>query len=247
MDNKLYKTLINIGLSENEAKVYLNALSLGKTTILKISRASEVKRTTIYNVIESLKQLGLIRIEQKGWKTYYAAENPERLEGIMERKRKELKENLDEFKALYNIEGGSSLIKYYEGSEAIKNIHLDLLDELKIGDDYFVISDSVKWMSVDQKFFEKFIEKRSRKKLNNKLLLQDSDIARAYKKNEKVYNMKIKIFPQNIKLSALLTITPSKIIIHQNTSPIMAMVIENQNIIRFHKEIFGFMWQAVKD
>lgn len=245
MDNKLYKVLLDIGLSENEANVYLSALSTGKTTILSLSKASEVKRTTVYSVVESLKQMGLMKIEQIGWKTYYSAENPEKLERIMENKRKELQETLGDFKSLYSIEGGSSLIKYYEGIEAVKNIHLDLLDEVKFGEDYWVISDSAKWMSVDKKFFENFVEKRAQKKLNNKLLLQDSEIARRYKQNETAYNMQVKIFPQDINLSASLTITPHKILIHQTTPPVMVMAIENKNIIRLHKELFDFMWKAI--
>lgn len=246
MDNKLYKTLIDVGLSDNEAKVYLNSLNLGKTTILSLSKASEVKRTTVYSVVESLKKLGLMKIEQIGWKTYYSAENPEKLERIIENKRKELQETLGDFKSLYSTEGGSSLIKYYEGIEAVKNIHLDFLDEVKFGEDYWVISDSAKWMSEDQKFFENFVEKRAQKKLNNRLLLQDSEIARRYKQNETVYNMQIKLFPQDVKLSASISITPQKILIHQTTPPVIAMVIENKNIIRLHKELFEFMWKSIQ-
>lgn len=244
--NNLQKNLIEMGLSENEATVYLNALSLGKTTILKISKASEIKRTTVYSAVESLKQMGLMKIEQIGWKTFYSAENPDKLERIIENRKQKLQESLPDLKALYSAEGGSSLIKYYEGVEAVKNIHLDLLDEVKFGEDYWVISDSAKWMSEDQKFFEKFVEKRANKKLNNRLLLQDSEIARKYKQNETVYNMQIKIFPQEIQLSASITITPYKILIHQTTPPVMVMAIENKNIIRLQKELFNFMWNSIK-
>jgi sugar-specific transcriptional regulator TrmB len=246
MDNGLQKTLIEMGLSENEANVYLNSLSLGRTTILKISKASETKRTTVYSAVESLKKMGLMKIEQVGWKTFYSAEDPEKLEKIIETKKQELQKSLPDLKSLYSTEGGSSLIKYYEGIEAIKNIHEETLEEMKIGEDYFVISDSTKWMSADKKFFEKFVGKRSRKKLNNKLLLQDSEIARIYKQNEEIHNMKIKLFPKSMELSGSITITPNKILIHQTTPPVMVMAIENKNIIRLQKELFNFMWSSIK-
>jgi sugar-specific transcriptional regulator TrmB len=246
MDNKIQKTLIEMGLSENEASVYLSSLSLGRTTILKISKASEIKRTTVYSAVESLKQMGLMKLEQVGWKTFYSAEDPEKLEKIIENKKQELQKSLPDLKSLYSTEGGSSLIKYYEGIEAIKNIHEETLDEMKIGEDYLVISDSVKWMSVDKKFFEKFVEKRASKKLNNKLLLQDSEIAQQYKQNENIYNMEIKIFPKDIDLSGSITITPNKILIHQTTPPVMVMAIENKNIIRLQKQLFDFMWSSIK-
>ena len=53
-DEKLLTILKNIGLSETEANVYLTALSLGPTTILKIARGSGVKRTSVYDVVSAL-------------------------------------------------------------------------------------------------------------------------------------------------------------------------------------------------
>ena len=66
----------------------------------------------------------------------------------MIKKRQELKENLSDFSALYNMEKGGGLIKYYEGIEAVKNVHDEILDEMRPGDDYSVISDSKKWMEL---------------------------------------------------------------------------------------------------
>ena len=47
----LAKILIDLGLTENEAKVYVAALSLGPATILKIAQAAAIKRTTVYFVV----------------------------------------------------------------------------------------------------------------------------------------------------------------------------------------------------
>ena len=101
---KLTNILENLGLTENEAKVYLASLSLGQSTILKISRTAEIKRTTIYSVIESLKQKGLMKIEIKGWKKLFVAESPEKLDVMIKNRREELKSSLPEFLALYNLQ-----------------------------------------------------------------------------------------------------------------------------------------------
>lgn len=89
--NKLFTTLTNLGLTEKEAKVYLANLALGPTTILQITRGAELKRTTVYSIIESLKQKGLINIEARGFKKLFVAENPERLESILEEKNNKIK------------------------------------------------------------------------------------------------------------------------------------------------------------
>lgn len=65
---KLLETLKDIGLDESEAQVYLTSLSLGPTTVLRIARGGETKRTTVYGIIESLKNKGLMKVELKGLK-----------------------------------------------------------------------------------------------------------------------------------------------------------------------------------
>ena len=58
--------LIDFGLSEHEALVYLSSLMLGPSTVNKIAKHSGVKRTTVYPVVESLKRKGIMNIQLKG-------------------------------------------------------------------------------------------------------------------------------------------------------------------------------------
>jgi sugar-specific transcriptional regulator TrmB len=106
--NQLIKTLSSFGLSKNDALVYVAGLSLGPSTILKLSKEAGIKRTTTYSVVESLKQKGLIFVEQKGWKQYYVSENPEKLKSIIERKKENLQESLPSLLSLYNMHGYDS-------------------------------------------------------------------------------------------------------------------------------------------
>lgn len=246
-ENKLIETLKDIGLSENEAKVYFAALSLGPATILNIARAAEVKRTTVYSVVDSLKQKGLLTIELKGLKQLYVAENPEKLEAILENRKNEFKNNLPEFLAMYNLKGGESFIKYYEGLEATKLIYEDLLKEIRPHEDYLVMGNQERWLELDPKFLQNFIEKRAKLNINIRLLFQDSKLAREHKKFEKNYNEKVKIMPAGTTLAVNSVIIPSKLVIHQLTPPIMAIVIENKSIIQMHKELFEIIWKSISE
>jgi len=61
----LNKELEKIGLSKKEAKVYLACLELSEATIGQISKKSGVKRTTVYDIVESLKEKSLISSSTK--------------------------------------------------------------------------------------------------------------------------------------------------------------------------------------
>ena len=244
--DKLLKILNSLGLSENEAKVYLAAMSLGPTTILQISRAAQIKRTTVYSVIESLKQKGLITIEFKGWKKKFVAADPSKLEAIIEQKRQDLINSLPEFTSLYNLKESEGIFKYYEGLEAVKIIYEDLLKEVKAHDYYLVVANQEKWLELDKKFFINFIKKRAKLNLDTRLLFEDSKIAKEHKAKEQIFNQQVKILPKKTKINIDLIITPQKIVIHQLIPPIMAIVIENKSIIQMQKEFFEIMWKAIK-
>lgn len=246
-NNKLTNILQNLGLSENEAKVYLATLSLGLTTILRIAKSAEVKRTTVYSVVESLKLRGLISEELKGWKRYFVAENPEKLEKVLDEKRNNFQNLLPEFLALQNLKGSDALIKYYQGLEAVKNIYNDLLDEIKAHEDYLVIAAQEQWFNLDPKYFQNFIKKRAKLPINIRLLMIDSLISREHQKQEQIFNEKIKILPKNTSLTTNLVITPQKVVIHQLIPPIMAIVIENKSIIQMHQELFEIIWKSIRN
>ncbi len=144
-NTKLNNLLQEIGLNKKESAVYLSAISLGPTTILKISRDSGVKRTTAYSVIESLKKKGLMFIEIGLFKTIYKAEHPNKLSLIIEEKKIKLENLTPELLSLYNLKSSGSKISYYEGFESIKILYLSLLGEVKKDDDYFVITNQKSW------------------------------------------------------------------------------------------------------
>lgn len=245
-NNHLTKILQDIGLSENQAKVYLAALSLGPSTILKIARAAQLKRTTVYSIIESLKQKGLVNIELKGFKQLFVAGHPEKLESILETQKEKLKKFLPEFSALYNLKESGSFIKYYEGLESVKSLYNELLKEVKPREYFLGISNSELWYNLDPVFFHDFIERRAKLNIDIRLLLQDSKIAREHKELEKNYNEKVKILPPDTSFGVSTAIIPNKIIFHQTKPSVLAIVVENQNIIQSQKELFEIIWNSIK-
>jgi HTH-type transcriptional regulator, sugar sensing transcriptional regulator len=244
-NNKLLQILEELGLTENEAKVYLSALSLGPTAIQNIATAAETKRTTVYSVVDALKQKGLMNVEFKGLKKLYVVEDPQKLENILETKQLKFKKILPEFEALYNLKGGQSLIKYYEGLEGVRTVYNALLRDTHAGDQYNVISNTEYWYNLDQVFFQNFLERRAQKKLHIRLLLQNSPFVQKLKQQSDFYKHEVKILPTRTSLTTNLIIIPNRVVIQQLNPPIMGVTIENKSIITMHQEMFEIMWKAI--
>ncbi len=247
-NEKLLKLLEDIGLNNNEAQVYLASLSLGSTTVLKISKLSGIKRSTVYDVIESLKNKGLMNIELKGWKQFYKAENPERLASVLEERNRSFSAKLPELMSLYSLKGGQSSIKYYTGLKSMKQIYLDTLNEVKKGDEYLIITNQEKWFNLDSEFWMKeYIQERAKLPCKTRLISTDSPIAREHKKFQKNYNSEFKIFPEDTEINVDTVLTPYKLIVVDLTHPLTTLVIENKNIIQLQKQTFEMIWRSIPE
>lgn len=243
----LVKTITDLGLSENEAKVYLAALALGSTTVLQISRKASVKRTTVYPVLESLKTKGLITSQAYGFKKRYVAEDPEKLKEILNAKRNNLQESLPLLASIQKLTTTEGISKFYEGLPAIKTLYDSVLSTLEENDDYLIIGNHEIWYNLDPVYFRSFMERRSQialaKNIETKLLLQDSELSRIRKEKDNYPDETIKIIPKNITIDTNLVITPRQLIIHQMKGKEVAIVIENPYIIETHRQIFNVLWE----
>ncbi len=239
-------TLIDFGLSEYESMVYLASLSLGPSTVGEIAKKSGVKRTTVYPVIESLKQKGIMSVKIIGLKSLFQAENPDKLEIIIEQKAKKLKNMIPELTALQNLTGNESIIKYYEGVAGVKTVYDSILDGLKPGDEYLIVSDMERFLKMDREYFENFIRRRVKYNLVVKTIIQDTPDARHYKTIEKNTNQEIKIFDKSVDLTANLVILPNKVVITQIVDPIISILIENKSIVELHRQQFYIIWNSIK-
>ena len=243
--NKLLKTLLDWGLSPNEAAVYTSTLALGSASVGKVAAQANLKRSTVYGVLDTLKQKGLIAVEVRGLKQVFVAESPEMLLQIAESRKKELEDNLPGLLGLYSNDSKSDTIKYYEGVRAVRSVYEQLLSGCQPGDDYLVISNQEQWYNLDEEYAQKFVERRAKLRLNIRMLLQDSETAQRFKKFERNYNLSVRILPNDTEIHTNLVITPQRVVVQQLTFPIVALVIENKSIIQMHQQLFGIIWDSL--
>ncbi|MBP6884973.1 MAG: hypothetical protein KBC17_04120 [Candidatus Pacebacteria bacterium] len=245
-NDKLLAALREFGLEESEANIYLSALSLGATTVLKLSKATGVKRTTVYEVIDSLTTKGLMKKEIRGFKTLYAAEHPDRLQNALEERRVALSRILPELEGIFNLKGTEGAIKYYEGIQAIRNIYDDLLKDLKPHEYYYAISNVAEWYDVQgDTFIEKHVEERSHMRVNTKLVFVDSPAAQKRKSTGRNFNEEVKLLPKDSDFHVDLVITPHKLVMFQLKQPLVAIVIENTSIIKIQQAMFELIWKGL--
>src|SRR3989344_4183249 len=130
----MFEKLKHLGLSENEAKIYMAMLELGPSVVVEIARKAQINRPTTYVQIESLKKKGLVSTQAKGKKQLFIAESPDKLELLIEgelkaveNKKNELNNFLPELLNLFNTSDQRPHVKFFEGKEGILALQKEFL------------------------------------------------------------------------------------------------------------------------
>ena len=125
-NNILIKDLVDYGLSEKEAQMYIALLELEIAPVNEVAKKADVNRSSAYVVLESLKEKGLVAVSDDASVQQFVASSPEvllrtakdssqRQAHVLER----LKEIVPELKGLHKGLKKKPKVIVYEGKEGL--------------------------------------------------------------------------------------------------------------------------------
>lgn len=91
----LINLMINAGFSQSQAQVYIELVKQKETTASNLCRATGVKSSRIYNILNELEQLGLIMVLNTSPKQYIVVPLAEGLSNLQELSKKEFNRKKD--------------------------------------------------------------------------------------------------------------------------------------------------------
>jgi HTH-type transcriptional regulator, sugar sensing transcriptional regulator len=237
---KLDKILINYGLTEKQAKIYLACLELDSAPVQKIALKSALPRTTVYEVLELLKRKSLVSYFLKKKVKYFTAQDPNKLIKIAQNNVDDLKESLPQFNAMFGQSRNKPTTRFYEGKQGMKIILEEILDEAK---------EIMSFVSADDLFselgddFYKFVEKRFKKKIPVKVLFsQDTPKARERQKLGPSQLRQVKILSGEFEHQGQVLVWGNKIAMFSFTNDYVAVVIESKNLAQVQRAMFNYLW-----
>ena len=112
------QTLKNLGLTDQEVRIYLASLELGAASVQKVATRANIKRPTAYVIAKTLIDKGFMGsfVDRSGIKL--TAEAPEKLLTISKRRQEDLTNILPQLQALQATKTDKPQITYYEGKNA---------------------------------------------------------------------------------------------------------------------------------
>jgi len=243
--------LQQLGLTENEAKVYLSLLKLGQTTAGPIVDDSKVTRSKIYDLLERLKTKGLVSYVIKGATRHYSAADPSAVLQYIENKKEQLEKEktmmeklLPQLLLQQNLAKEKKFAEVFVGIRGMENAFLELARSFNAKDIYYALGASPgENQQQMQLFFTRLHKKRVEKKVKSFILFNEQSRG-LFHEQEKSKFVKAKYLSQS---------TPTAINVYKDitiiavlTSEPTTILIKNQETAQTFREFFETMWKEGK-
>lgn len=252
MDSNSAKQQISeLGISLNASEVYIDLLGAGLSTVLQISKRTNISRATVYRALDELISAELVHLDGQN-NALYKAENYHRLQellSIQEKKISNMQSNLpDLFGYLLNVSGpssGTSSIKYYEGQKGLEEVTRNTLAAKGM----FRILELDNLNAFLDRDFAEFIRRESCRrrimvhKITNRRKFDDFTNVEGYiGKWIETRHIEPRKLPINVEMS----IYNDTVVIYDYRADIFCVEINNENLASMQRGMFDFIWKSSK-
>ena len=248
IDLKLRK----LGLTDYESKVYLALLDIGEGTSGDIIKKAEIHTGKIYEILESLKNKGLISEITKNNIKRYSATEPKRIYDYLNVKKKELEKTEQDISEIMPIllEKVKSAnkkpikIEVYTGFEGFKTAFSKEINKYSKNTEVLVfgIQPKIKYDKKISDFFTYKVYPERRRK--NVLTRKIKDIATINQKSSSKYPKKVKYL--EYKSLTIVEVYKELVLIESYLENPIILVIESEEVARGFKDQFEMLWKTAK-
>jgi len=233
---------MDIGLSKNEAKIYLALNELGSTTIGDISKKSNIHRSNVYDAIEGLVQKGLASFILKDNVKYYQPTDSSNLFNMIQEKQEKVKNLLPRLELLQSLSNEKSEASVQEGLAAARRA-MDSF--LKHNDTILVMGVSSNVGHLIGPFLENFHKRRIERKIVMKHIY-NSDAYERIKFLKSLKYTEVRILPSEYNSPVATNVVGDEVIMIQWTESPVIITIKNKKIADAYRRYFNYLWKDAK-
>jgi len=261
MKENIKKVLLNIGLTNNEADVFLAVFKFGPIHVSDIAKKAKIKRPTVYLILRSLINKQMVVQNNKNFKRpiYYAND----LKKIFYNLNAKVTNFAKSFPELNNITanpGHSPHLKIYEGLNGMRDIYQQALsasweEEILV---YGTVSSNLE-NEAHNILYKQWMSMIKKNRVKMREILDETRENYKYRdKIKKIYNPKHKIRfrPANFKfLPNKIRLLEADSIIFQDkvaffssyNTELYVIVIDHQQICNIYKNLFEMAWEIANE
>ncbi|HIH30647.1 TPA: hypothetical protein HA243_04555 [Candidatus Micrarchaeota archaeon] len=232
------EVLVELGLTQNEAKLYLLMVKGGQMKASQLFLASGLQRRTVYDTLQQLEKKGLAGKAEVGGVQVFTPSPPSSLLSLLEEKRDSVEKILPSLSRIYESEGKTSVSVMY----GLGGIKMVLEDVLSLRTDFCVYHGQLQLAEVLPKFFRIFNEKRSRLGIKARFMLLDIQTARERARSVPLADFKF-IDPSTISAGVWWTYADRLVLFVMQKTPVV-IFIKNADLATTFRKNFDNMFDS---
>lgn len=244
-----------LGLSNNEARIYETLLREGELPVGAISASSGIHRRNVYDTLNRLLEKGLVFEILESKENRYQAVRPNKLMELIQEKEHVLTSAMPELEKLFATTPPKESVYIYKGVEGWKN---NIRDLVRIGQDFYVFGAKGAWNDPRLRpTVEQAIKELAKKNITSHILYErqaEKEIAQ----NVELFKqggskVQYRVIPEKYSTKVSLevfgdhTVLLTNIGLSQIDAKSSFTVIINQQIADAFRTWFQFMWDASKE
>jgi len=251
--NQIKDALLQLGLSEKEAEVYIAVLQDADSTILTIAKVTKLSRGTAFDIVERLKAKGFVAEVKRGKKRKIIVESPtntmyKSLDVIHDkffRTKKMVEETLPLIKSITAESDFKPQIRVYTGESGFKRVWDEILS---FGGKSFLsiarIETFVQFMGED--FLNEIQNRKVKAGISSRAINENSAMAQKMVEVDKAASRETRLTPNGFEFPSSEIIFGDKIAMFSTREENIIVVIESKDFAQTHRIYFEMMWKFLE-
>jgi predicted transcriptional regulator len=242
---ELKNLLLNLEIPELQAKIYLALLGLGKANYTELSKATKIKRTTLYNLIEKMENRGLVK---RGLdKNRFEPIHPHQVFDSLQKNNLAFYHALPLFQSLINQTGDITKVKFYNSTKGIQQLFLDELGAYKKKKEKILRTVGVgAFYKMDTDFKDQYLKLRQSTGITTRVI-GSPDLKKYQTEYQHHFaNWTVKYLPEGAgSFSARISVSPARVSIIGFLKDNSGIMIESQEIADTFIKLFDYIWKTL--
>jgi sugar-specific transcriptional regulator TrmB len=246
------KVLEEAGFTQGEIRVYISLLELGETTTGDIIRKSKITGSKVYEILDKLKEKGLISYIIKEKTKYFQASSPKRLLDYINKKqeditkqKKDIENLIPSLESIKQSKEPNQTSQIFEGYEGIKTVFNLILETLQKNEEYYAFSLGEE---LSNKNLILFLQNYHTKRISNGIkvkIIANSSEKQLFKQLSKLKDLQIRYHTNPVPVGVFIFKGyVASFTFRENPT---CFLIKSEQIFNSYKQFFEGLWTISKN
>ncbi|MBN2112358.1 hypothetical protein JW707_04650 [Candidatus Woesearchaeota archaeon] len=235
--------LQEIGLSKNEAKIYLKLSEIGLSSAYKVAKESGLFKANTYEALKKLVEKGIVSRKSIDKKVFYEAADPSFLINILDTKKEKLNEIMPSLRLIQKSAKGESVFSTYKGEEASMNVLYHFLEFNEPIYVYGVPKTALEFLKKHR--LDRFHRDRIKKKIKM-YHIYNFEASERVKTLKKMPYTLIRTLPHLFDSNVSTNICGDEVFFTIFTPPLKTILIKDKDMAEAYKNYFNILWKNAK-